>query len=192
MSLFLGTLLWSVRLCSQSSISRANSDRETAVLCEPKFAPPPPPIKIPGSAPVTDITSLTFIDNKSHDVPYCWRSLPLSFWVRRTKGGSPYKPWVQNCIRQHAAHAQQRYYWIHAESFPSTPNKWLQSAFPIHRVSYFILFSFHILFAQFFSLIACWACTGHYLSTKHSDHYTFLRNCPPTSSLSQHFALNEK
>ena len=26
----------------------------------------------------------------------------------------------------------------------------------------------------------------------HSDHYTFLGNCPPTPPLSQHFALTEK
>ena len=65
MQLFLGTLIWSVRLCSQSSISRADGDQRSqikkhvvvsvrsnlpqkslTVLSEPKFGPPPPiPIK---------------------------------------------------------------------------------------------------------------------------------------------------
>ena len=62
--IFWGTLLWSVRLCSQSSNSRANSDRRSqiekhvavsvrnnlpqkssTVLSEPKFGPSPPPNK---------------------------------------------------------------------------------------------------------------------------------------------------
>ena len=125
------------------------TEKQQSFLNQSLPPPPPPPIKIPGSAPVTDITSLTFIDNKSHDVPSCKRSLLLSFWVRRTKGGSPYKHLVQNCIQQQAVHAQQRYYRIHAESFPSTPNKWLRSAFPKHWISYSIclpvLFAYSLL-----------------------------------------------
>ena len=148
-----------------------------------KVCPPPPPIKIPGSALVTDITSLTFIDNKSHDVPSCWRSLLLSSWVRRTKGGSPYKPWVQNCIQQYAAHAQQRHYWIHAESFPSTPNKWLQSAFPIHRVSYFICRP--VLFA--YSLLGLYWALSIY---KTLGSLYVSKKLPTYPSLSQHFALS--
>ena len=74
-----------------------------------------------------------------------------------------------------------------SSNMPRMPNKGIimQSLFRVRQTSnYEVLFlniEFHILFiAQFFSLMACWACTRHYVSTKHSDHYTFLGNCPPT------------
>ena len=139
--------------------------------------PPPPPIKIPGSAPVTDITSLTFIDNKSHYVPSCKQSLLLSISVRRTKGGI-FKPSLLL--------TNPGFKTVSSNMSPM-PNKGIimQSLFRVRQTSdYEVLFlniEFHILFiAQFFSLIPCWACTRHYVPTKHSDHYTFLGTWPST------------
>ena len=93
MWLFLGTLLWSVRLCWQSSISRANGDRcsqvekhvvvsvrsnlpqkSSTVLSEPKFRHPPP---APASCPnqknswIRPWTSLNNIQMRTNSSQQC-------------------------------------------------------------------------------------------------------------------------
>ena len=88
MSLVLGTLLWSVRLRSQNSISRANGERRSqiekhvvvsvrsnlpqkssTVLSEPKFGPPQS--NVPGSTPEQGVTSQTEISHKSSGSTSC-------------------------------------------------------------------------------------------------------------------------
>ena len=129
-------------------------------------------------APTATEKQQSFVNqNFPHDVPSCWPSLLLSFWVRRTKGGI-FKP---SLLLTNPGFKTV------SSNMPRMPNKGIimQSLFRVRQTSnyevFFLNIEFHILFiVQFFSLMACWACTRHNVSTKISDHYTFLGNCPPT------------